>query len=75
VSYGHSLKDVLDYDLDQIRILTIAALRLDAERRLAYIVDTMTGVGGLFSDSKSSDSPLNSHLSDLLRLAGYRDDE
>lgn len=67
------MQDVGEYDLDQIRVLVKAALRLDAERRLEYIVDTMAGVGGLFSDNKKKDSPLNSHLSELSRLAGYKD--
>jgi len=59
----------LEYDLDQFHSLLASTIRLDAERRLRYIVDTMTAVGGLFS----KDFKVQDRLPELWEQAGLDD--
>lgn len=46
---GHSLEQILNYDLDQLRAYEAAAIRCEKRQRAAFVTDVALAVGALFA--------------------------
>lgn len=58
VRFGHSRKDIANYDLGQFVIFLDAAEQIEAAERIAFVADLTSVVGSLFS----KESAVGKHL-------------
>jgi len=70
IRYGHRLRDIENYTLDQFVIFLDAAEQIEAADRRNFVVDMSTVVGSLFSKK----SPIKEHLDLLTGIASGESD-
>lgn len=64
IEHNHKLSDIAEYSLDQFTTFLDAAGRVDAVRRLEFVIDMSAVVGGMFGGGTS----LKDHIDSLKEI-------